>query len=94
MKYNLICHGPRYCVITEISRTPAVPTNLNGNPPAPAVEKTQITSIKNTKPYVPVVTLSINNSIKALENMSKDLKEHFLGTNIHLKKQCKQKIII
>ena len=60
----------RYCVITEKSRTPAVLTNPNANPPVSAVEKTQITSvafqIKNAKLYVPVVTLSINNRIKAL----------------------------
>ena len=50
-----------------MSRTPAVPAN----PPASAVEATQTTEatfqIKNTKFYVPVVTLSINDNIKLLE---------------------------
>ena len=38
--------------------------------------------INNVKLYVPVVTLSINDSIKFLENKSKDLKEQFLRTDI------------
>ena len=41
-----------------------------------------ITSIKH---YVLVATLSINDNIKFLENISKDLKEQFLKTNINLK---------
>ena len=38
--------------------------------------------INNVKLYVPVATLSINDSIKFLENKSKDLKEQFLRTDI------------
>ena len=57
----------RYSIISEISRTPAAPAN----PPASAVEATQTTEAtfqkKNTKFYVPVVTLSINDNIKLLE---------------------------
>ena len=45
----------RYCVISEISRTPAVPTNPNFS----TVEATHTTGatfqINNTKLYVPVV---------------------------------------
>ena len=40
--------------------------------------------IARTKPYLPGVTLSINDSIKFSEKISKnkDLKEQFLGTII------------
>ena len=37
------------------------------------------------KLYVPVATFSINNNIKCLQNLSKNLKEQLLGTNIDLK---------
>ena len=42
-------------------------------------------TIASTKLYVPVVTMSINDNIKFLENMKQGLKEQFLGTNIVLK---------
>ena len=41
--------------------------------------------INNAKLYVPVVTLSINDTIKFLENVKEHLKEQFLGINIDLK---------
>ena len=47
--------------------------------------------ITSTKLNVPVVTLSVNNCYKI---KSKDLKNEFLGTNIYLKQQPKQKTII
>ena len=34
-------------------------------------------TIASTKPFVPVVTLSINENIKFLENVRKDSKEQF-----------------
>ena len=41
--------------------------------------------ITSTKLYVPVVTLSISDSIKFLENIKQEnIKEQFLGTNIDL----------
>ena len=40
-----------------------------------------------------LLLLSIND-IKFLENIMKDLKEQFLGINVDLKKQTKQKTII
>ena len=61
------------CIISEISVTPAVPGNPNANPPVPdkaAIQTTGATfQINNAKLYVPVVTLSINNNIKFLENI-------------------------
>ena len=47
--------------------------------------------INNVKLYVPVVTLFINDSIEFLENLKQG---QFLGANIGLKYQHKQKTII
>ena len=44
-----------------------------------------IFQINNAKLYVPVVTLSINDNIKFLENINKDLKEQLLGIYVDLK---------
>ena len=41
--------------------------------------------ITSTKLYVQVVTLSVNDNIKFLENMKQRFKEQILGTNIDLK---------
>ena len=64
----------RFCVISEILRTYAVPANS----PVPAVEATQtieaIFQINNAKLYVPAVTLSINDNIKFLENIKQGFK--------------------
>ena len=66
------------CVISQISRAPAVDGNPNADPPVPAVAATQTTSAKfqtnNAKFYVPVVILSINDNIKFLENMKQGFK--------------------
>ena len=82
IELDLLCS--RYFIIFEISRTPAVPANT----PAPAVEATQTTGatfqINNPKVYVSVVTLSINDNIKFLENIKQGLKRK-IGTNIYLK---------
>ena len=48
----------------------------------------------STKLYVLVFTLSINYNIKFWENINKNLKKQFLETNIDLKKQHNQKILI
>ena len=57
------------CIISEISRTAAVAAN----PTVPAREATEKNSaafqINNAKIYVTVVTLTINDDIKFLENM-------------------------
>ena len=65
----------RYCVITEISRTfGAVPNNnpVRYQVKSPAAGATFI--IKNAKHYFPVVTLSINDYIKLLENIKQRFK--------------------
>ena len=40
--------------------------------------------IKSTKIHVPVVTLSISDNIKFLENLNQGVKKEFLGINIDL----------
>ena len=73
------------CVISEISKTLAVPVN----PPVPAMKATQTTGgtfqINNAKLYVSVFTLSIFDNIELLENIKQGFQEQFLGTNIDLK---------
>ena len=78
----------RNCIVSEMYKTPELPTNPNANWSNPLIPATATTGAKfqinNAKVYVPVITLSINDNIKFLEK-SKDLKEKFLGTNIDLK---------
>ena len=66
------------CIITEISITPEIADNLRSNPLVLTVTATQTTAatfqINNVKLYAPVVTLSINNVIKPLENMKQGFK--------------------
>ena len=87
MELDLSCL--RYCLISEISKTPAIPANPNANPPVPVVVETQTTSAKfpinKAKRYVLVVTLSKNDNIKFLEKIKPGFKRIFLGTNIDLK---------
>ena len=69
----------RNCIISEISKTPDVPANADANVPIPAREATLTTGatfeISNTKLYVPVVTLSINDSIKILEHLKEEFRK-------------------
>ena len=61
------------CIISEISRT----FRKVGNPPVQQVAKAitgAILQINNAKLYVPVVTLSINDNIKFLENIKQGFK--------------------
>ena len=73
-------------IISEILITPRVAGNPNANPFVSDVEAIQTTGatfqINNAKFYVPVVSLSINDNIKFLENVKQGFKEQFLGTNI------------
>ena len=59
------------CVIHEISRLAVLADNPDANSPVLAVVATTTTSVtfqtNNAKPYVPVVTFSINNNTKFLE---------------------------
>ena len=66
------------CIIAETSIIPRISSNLNANPLVQDVEAKQTTSatlqINNTKIYVPIVTLSINDNIKLLENIKQGFK--------------------
>ena len=62
--------------------------NLNVNPSVQlkeAIQKTGATfQTSNAKLYVPVVTLSINDNIKFLENIKQGLKKIFFGGQIYI----------
>ena len=66
------------CIISKIVIIPSVRGNPNGNPPVPdvaAIQKTGATFQTNkAKLYVPVVTLSVNDNIKFLENLKQVFK--------------------
>ena len=66
------------CLISEILRTTPEGGNANANPPIQVVAVTQTTGttfkINNAKLYFPVVTLSIIDNIKYLENTNKGFK--------------------
>ena len=75
----------RNCVITETLRTAAVAANPTNSASA-VTETTGATfQLNNTKIYVPVVTLSVNDNIKFQKIQSKDLKEKSLRANKSLK---------
>ena len=78
------------CAISEILTE--VVADPNVNLPAHATDATQTKGAtfkrNSTRLYVPVVTLSINNMIKFLENTNQELKEQFLGINTDLKFLC------
>ena len=77
------------CIISETYKTPEVSANPDPNPPNPLIQAEAPTNatfqINNAKLYVPVVTLSLNDNIKILENVKQDLKQQFLVTKIDLK---------
>ena len=68
-------------IIYEISIMPRVPVNPDANPPAQEVAAIQANGvtfqINNTKLYVPVFTLSINDTIKFLGNIKQVFKRTF-----------------
>ena len=54
-----------------------MPGNLNANPPVPdmaAIQTTRATRQINAKIYIPVVTFSINDNVKFLENIKQGFK--------------------
>ena len=62
----------KYCIISEISRT----SDIEGANPEDATLTTGATfQINNAKIYVSVVTLSINDNIKFLENIKQRFKQ-------------------
>ena len=78
------------CMISEILITPRVAGNADVNTPVPEVAAIQTTGAKfqinNTKLYVLVVTLFVNDNTKFLENLKQGLKKkQFLRGNIDLK---------
>ena len=78
-KIELNLSRSKNCIISEISRTAAVADNPNANPPVLAMVATKNSATfqtNNAKRYTPVVTLSINDNIKFLEN----IKEGFRRT--------------
>ena len=66
------------CILSELLKTAAVVANPAAYRPALAKRATSTTSqtfqINSTKPYVPVVSLSISYSIKFLENLKQLFK--------------------
>ena len=66
------------CIISEISIIPRVPGYQIANPPVQEVAPIEAASatfqINNAKRYVPVVSLSINDNIKFLENIKQGFK--------------------
>ena len=66
------------CAISEISRTPEAPANSTASPPTDRFPSTQTSGatfqINSTDLYVPVVSLSINDKIKFLENKEQEFK--------------------
>ena len=88
----------RYCVISEISRIPAVPANPSANPPVPAGAETQAISatfqINNAKFYIPVVTLSVIDNIKFLENTKQGFEITISWNKYRSETTTQSKIII
>ena len=65
----------RYCVISKISRTiRAVPNNNPATYEVATIINRGTFQTDNTKLYVSVVTLSINDNIKLLENIKQEFK--------------------
>ena len=65
----------RYCVISEMSRTSRAVPNTNPVRYELATTTNSTTfQINNAKLYVPVVTLSVNDNIKFLENIKQGFK--------------------
>ena len=66
------------CVTSEVSVIPRIPGNPDADPPVleePEIQTTPATvQINNAKIYVPVVTLSINDNMKFLENIKQEFK--------------------
>ena len=73
-KIELDLSWSRNYLVSKISRTAAVTANI----PNPAGEETKTNSaaffVFSAKLYVPVVTLSINDNIKFLENIKQGFK--------------------
>ena len=77
-KIELDLSWSKECIISEISIIPPMVGSPDANLPFPEVSAIQATGatfqINNAKLYVPVVTLSINDNIKFLENIKHGFK--------------------
>ena len=74
-KIELYLSWSRYCVIFEISRTFRAVPNADPVEYEVVTQTTKVTfQINNAKFYVPVVTFSINDNIKFLENIKQGFK--------------------
>ena len=86
------------CVISEISRTASVASNKNANPSVSEVAVTATTEatsqINNVKIYVPVVTLSIKDNAKFLENTKQGFKRTISWNKYRSETKSQPKIII
>ena len=86
------------CIISQILITPAIASNPKARPPAADIPARQTTGatfqINNAKLYVPVVTLSINDIIKLLENIKQGFKATVSWNKYRSEIKRKQKIII
>ena len=82
------------CIISEISITCAVAGYPNGSPPVQARETRQTTGTtfqkNNVQHYVPVVTLSLNNNIKFLENIKLGFKKINYWNKLEVATQIKK----
>ena len=78
VKWKIDLSWSKECIISEISVTPAIAGNPRANIPVKAREARQITGgtfqIYNAKLYVPVVSFSINDNMKFLENIKQGIK--------------------
>ena len=87
-KIGLAFLWSRNCVIFEISKTAAVAPNQNANPPVQAMTTTRITGaifqITSSKLYVPMITLSANNTIKLIENLKPGFKTTISWKKIYI----------
>ena len=69
---------PKECIISLIHKAPEVPPNPNANPHYSPIQETAITGttfqVNSAKLYSSVITLSINDNIKLLENIKQEFK--------------------
>ena len=87
-KIELALLWSRNCVIFEIPKTAAVAANQNANPPVQARATTRITGaifqITSSKLYVPLITLSTNDTIKLIENLKPGFKTTISWKKIYI----------
>ena len=77
-KIELNSSWSKYCITLQILRTPPIAANPNSVPPIPDAQVSSMCSatlqIISVKLFILIVTLSINDTIKFLENLKKRFK--------------------